>query len=215
MHEGTDMASDPQRGGGWRGSPWRIAAWGTAALVLLLPLVAMQFTAEVDWDGADFIFAGVLICSVGLTYELAVRKTSSAPYRAGVAVALAAAFLLVWATGAVGIIGSERNPANLMYGGVLAVATIGAVIARFRPRGLAFAMASAGLVQALVGGIALAAGLGVGDPSWPFDILGATGFFTALWLLSARLFLSLAKRDRPNGTVGADSGTRSSSTLAR
>ncbi len=50
-------------------------------------------------------------------------------YRFAVGVALAAAFLLVWMNLAVGLIGSEDNPANLMYFGVLAVGFIGAIIA--------------------------------------------------------------------------------------
>jgi hypothetical protein len=37
-------------GSGRRGSRWRLAIWGTAALILLLPLLAMQFTDEVAWD---------------------------------------------------------------------------------------------------------------------------------------------------------------------
>jgi hypothetical protein len=44
-----------------------------------------------------------------------------------------AAFILIWMNLAVGIIGSEDNPANLMYGGVLAVAIVGAFMVRFRP----------------------------------------------------------------------------------
>jgi hypothetical protein len=57
--------------------------------------------------------------------------TDNRAYRAAVGVAIAAAFILVWMNLAVGIIGSEDNPANLMYGGVLAIGIIGAVIARF------------------------------------------------------------------------------------
>ena len=37
------------------------------------------------------------------------RKTGDAAYRTAVGVALAAAFLLIWVNGAVGIIGSENN----------------------------------------------------------------------------------------------------------
>jgi hypothetical protein len=46
MHEGQAMAGDTENGGGQRGSRWRIAAWTITALVLLLPLVATQFTDE-------------------------------------------------------------------------------------------------------------------------------------------------------------------------
>ena len=55
--------------------------------------------------------------------------------------------MLVWINLAVGIIGSEDNPANLMYGGVLAVGVAGAVAARFRPGGMARALAATALAQ--------------------------------------------------------------------
>jgi hypothetical protein len=86
---------------------------------------------------------------------------------------------------AVGIIGNEDNPANLMYGGVLAVGIIGAVIARFQPHGMARALVATALAQALVAVIALIAGLGY--------TLILTGFFVALWLTSARLFRKAAQ----------------------
>jgi len=46
------MAKNTENGGGRRGNRWRIAIWGSAAFLLLLPLVAMQFTGEVVWDTA-------------------------------------------------------------------------------------------------------------------------------------------------------------------
>ena len=61
------MAASAERGGGWRRRRWRIAAWTGAALMLLLPLVAMQFTDEVNWSETDFIVAGALIGGTGLT----------------------------------------------------------------------------------------------------------------------------------------------------
>jgi hypothetical protein len=159
-----------------------------AAFILLLPLLAMQITDEVVWTVADFAFAGVLLVGTGLIYELAARKAAMIAYRAAVGVALAAAFILIWLTGAVGIIGSEDNNANLMYGGVLAVGLVGAIIVRFRSRGLALAMIATALVQVLVGVLALIGGLGATGPRWPWDVVGLTGFFAALWLGSAWLF---------------------------
>ena len=89
--------------------------------LLLLPLLAMQFTNEVVWDVADFIVAGVLLFVTGLTYKLAAIKVGNIVYRSAVGLALTAAFILIWVNGAVGIIGSENNDANLMYGGVFGV----------------------------------------------------------------------------------------------
>jgi hypothetical protein len=125
------------------------------ALLLLVPLLAMQLTDEVVWDLADFAVAWVLLVAVALTYKLATRRTGSATYRAAVGVALATAFVLVWMNLAVGLIGSEDNPANLMYGGVLAVGAIGAIIARFQPLGMARALSATALAQFLVPIVAL------------------------------------------------------------
>jgi len=167
-------------GSGGCGSRWRLAGWGAAAALLLVPRVAMQFTDEVDWSAADFAVFGAMLAGAGGAFELAVRMTRSTAYRAAVGVALAAAFLLVWANGAVGIIGSEDNPANLMFGGVLAVGIVGAAVARFRPGGMARALVATAVAQALIAVIAAVAGLG--------NIFVSTALFSALWLASAWLF---------------------------
>jgi hypothetical protein len=103
-----------------------------------------------------------------------------------------AAFILVWVNGAVGIIGSEDNDANLMYGGVLAVGTIGAIIARFRPRGMARALFAAAFTQALIAVIALIAGLGA-PVTGPREIVGVNAFFVVLFVGSALLFQKAAR----------------------
>jgi len=187
------MANNSESIDGRRWNPWRIAGWSFATLILLPPLVAMQFTKEVTWTAFDFGLAVVLILGVGIPFELAVRRTRNRAYRAGLGVALAAALLLVFINGAVGIIGSEDNPANLMYGGVLAVALIGALIARFQPNGMSRALFATAVAQALVGAIALGAGLGATAPSFPDAIIYLTAFFAAMWLLSAWLFRKAAR----------------------
>jgi hypothetical protein len=187
-------------GGGRRGRFWRIAPWVIAALILLLPLVAMQFTDEVVWDETDFAVMGAMLFGACSAYELAARRTGNTAYRAAVGVAVVAAFILVWINLAVGIIGSEDNPANLMYGGVLAVGILGALIVRFQPNGMARALGATALAQALVGMIALIAGLGSTGANWPAPIVFLTGFFAALWLVSAWLFRQAA---REQTSVGA------------
>lgn len=157
-----------------------------AAAILTLPLVAMQFTEQVDWSPADFVFMGALIFGTGLLFELASRRSGSTAYRVGAGMGLLAALLLVWVNGAVGIIGSENNPANLMYLGVLAVAAIGAVWARFRAAELARALWMAALAQALVTGIAVALGLGAPEDG-PVELLAINGFFLLLWIFAAGL----------------------------
>ena len=111
----------------------RVAGWSGAAVILLLPLVAMRYTREVDWTLSDFVVMGALLGGSGLVLELATRKSTSLPYRFGVTVAVAAAFLLVWVNLAVGFLGDEGNPANLMFLGVIGVAVAGSLVARSRP----------------------------------------------------------------------------------
>lgn len=194
------MAVNAGSGRGRRPSRWRIAAWGAAALLLLLPLVAMQFTDEVDWDVADFAIFGAMLVVAGGIYELAARMTGNKAYRAAVGVALAAAFILVWLSLGVGIIGEDGHPANLMYFGGLAVGSIGALIARFQPHGIARALFAMALALALVAVIALIAGLGY-PASPPPKILLLNGFFVALWLISAWLFRKVAREQVPAGTA--------------
>ena len=170
------------------------------AFILLLPLLAMQFTDEVVWDLADFVVAGALLLGTGFTYELVARKGGNIAYRAAIGIALAAGLLLVWANLAVGIIGNEDNPANLMYFGVLAVGIIGALIARFRPRGMARALFATALAQTSVAVIALVAGLG--SPwSGPLELSLLNGFFVALFVGSAWLFRRAAHGRPEQGAV--------------
>jgi len=201
MHGGKTMAGNAENGGGRRGSRLRIAAWAAAALILLLPLFAMQFTDQVVWEVADFAVFGAPLVGASVTYELAARMTGNAAYRSAVGVALAAAFILVWVNGAVGVIGTGHDDSNLMYGGVLAVGIIGAIIARFQPHGMARALFATALAQALIAVIALIAGLGSTGPIWPQDILILTGFFAALWLTSAWLFRKAARGGPERGAA--------------
>jgi len=85
------------------GRLWRVGLWGLIAALLLLPLVAMQFTTEVVWDSADFAFAGLLLVGAGLLFELAARATRSLMWRLAVGAGLLLGVLLVWADAAVGV----------------------------------------------------------------------------------------------------------------
>lgn len=185
MHKGNTMADYSETGSARRGIPWRAIAWSIAGLLLMAPMVAMQFTSEVNWGIEDFVFAGIMIIGTGLLFEAAVRVTTSNAYRAGVAVALGIAFFLIWVNLAVGIIGTEDDPLNLMYGGVLAVAFAGALIGRFRATGMARAMTAAAVAQF---GVAVAAQI-AGHFTWVI-----TALIVALWLLAGWLFRSAAEQ---------------------
>jgi hypothetical protein len=152
------------------------------AAVLLVPLVAMQFTDEVDWDPGDFVVAGALLFGAGLAYELVARRAATGAYRLAAGLTVATALFLVWSNLAVGLIGDEGNRANLMYLGVLAVVVIGSFIARLRPQGMATALLVTALAQMVVGVVAVVAGWGA-----PRTLL-VNGFFAALWVGSALVF---------------------------
>jgi hypothetical protein len=158
------------------------------AFILLLPLLAMQFTDEVVWDLTDFAVGGALLFGAGLTYELVARKTCNIAYRAAVGVAVAATLIVVWVNLAVGLIGSEDSPANLMYVGVLAVGIIGAIIVRLQSHGMARALFATALAQALVAVIALITGMDQYPGSSVSEIVNLNVFFVALWVGSALLF---------------------------
>lgn len=180
--------------GGRRGAiPWRLLGWGIAAALILLPLVAMQFTSEVAWTGSDFVFAIVLIGTVGLLFELAVRMSKNWAYRGGVACALAAAFLLLWINGAVGIIGDEDNAYNLLFLCEIPVALLGSIVARFRAGGMAIAMFAAGLTHIILGALAA---LGLGGPVEAKEVV-LTLLFAAPWLVSGALFRKAAETPQP------------------
>ncbi len=191
------MTARADMGGGQRARLWRTVGWGIVALILLALLVAMRFTDEVAWDAFDFAAMGALLGGVGLGVELAIRKTRNAAYRTGATVALAATFLLVWVNGAVGVLGSEDNPGNLMYGGVLAVGIIGAITAQLRPHRMARALVATATAQTLVALIALLGLSGLTEHIRPEDVLLGTGFFAMLWLTSAWLFHKAAGEREP------------------
>ena len=76
------------------------------ALILLIPLIAMQFTDDVKWTLFDFIVAGVLLLVTGLMGELVIRKINKIKHRIVIYLAILIAFLLIWAELAVGIFGT-------------------------------------------------------------------------------------------------------------
>jgi len=181
------MAVTAGNGGAGHGLRWRVALWGLAALMLLAPLVAMQFTPEVAWGGADFLVFGTMLVIACGSFELAARMAGSGSYRAAAGVAIGTAFLIVWASLAVGIVGDEGNPFNLMFAGVLAIGLLGGFATRFQARGMA------GVLLAMAYAHALAAGIGAFSDH---ASLAPNAVFVALWLVSAALFRKADKAPR-------------------
>ena len=158
----------------------RRLVWGGAAVLMLLPAAAMPFTAEMNWTAGDFIVWGGMLLAACAAYEIAARVARSNAYLAAAGVAVAGAFFMTWVNLAVGIIGSENNPANDMFFWVIAVGVIGALVTLLRARPMAWVMAAVAVAQVAVCAYAWFAGLGY--------VFVFTGLMCAVWIASARLF---------------------------
>ena len=120
-------------------------------------------------------------------------KTENANYKTALVLAIATVLILFWVIGAVGVLGADGDPADLMYIGVLAVGVTGAIIVRFQPMGMARAMITMAFAQALVAVIALIIGKQDAPYMSVFEIVSLNGFFVTLFLGSARLFQKSAR----------------------
>ncbi len=73
------------------------------SIVLMLPLIGMQISTDVDWGVIDFAIMGTLLLGTGLTFVLITRKIKNTKHRIILGICLLLAFLYVWAELAVGI----------------------------------------------------------------------------------------------------------------
>ncbi len=166
-------------------------------LILMIPLVAMQFVEGWNWSLIDFIAAGALIFGTGLSYELISRKGSTTKYKIAAGIAIGAAFLLIWINMAVGFIGSGANLPNVMYFGVICLGMIGATVARLQPKGMAYTMFAMATAQFLVPVVALIVVRPVLDePAGIIGVFMLNLFFVMLFFISGLLF-----RHSSNGNV--------------
>jgi len=78
----------------------------SVGMLLLIPLVAMQFSSEVDWNVFDFIVAAILLGALGVGIELALRVIKHPKIRLLWIAVIVLVFLLFWIELAVGVFGS-------------------------------------------------------------------------------------------------------------
>lgn len=71
-------------------------------IILSIPLIAMQFTSEVNWTLSDFVIMGALLFGTGFLY-VQVARVIPRKYRVLIGIAFALVFLYIWAELAVGI----------------------------------------------------------------------------------------------------------------
>ncbi len=163
----------------------RIVGWSMATLFLLLPLVAMQFTDEVNWGPEDFLFAAILLGGSGLICELALRRSSDNTYRVGVLLALASTFLLIWSNAAVGFVGSGANAVNVLYFALPVIPFLGGLVSRFTARGMYLTMIITAIAQASIALFAFATDQVGADEHGA--ILAINAIFILFWSASAVL----------------------------
>ncbi|NJC40409.1 signal transduction histidine kinase [Brevundimonas alba] len=161
----------------------RMVVWGGAVVAWLIPLAATLF-AGLPWTPFDFIAWGVMLGVAAGLAELGLRLSGQLAYRAGVIVAVGTSFLITWSNLAVGIIGNENNPLNQIFFAVIAIAIVGACVARFRAKGMALAMVVTAAAQFGTGFVALA---------YEHIVFAIVGVFSLGWLLAAWLFREAAR----------------------
>jgi len=81
-----------------------VSVFVVTVLIPMLPLVAMQFSEEVDWKLPDFVVIGAILIGAGLAFVFTARRVDNVARRLALAAAFFLALLYVWAELAVGVI---------------------------------------------------------------------------------------------------------------
>ena len=78
----------------------------TIICFLCIPLIAMQFTKEVNWTLADFAVAAILLSFIGFLIDISIHALSNKTLRFVIVLLIGLTGILVWAELAVGLFGS-------------------------------------------------------------------------------------------------------------
>ena len=116
--------------------------------------------------------------------------SKSRAYQAGIAVAIIVSFLVVWTT----IVRDDGSGAGFFM--VILAIGVGWFAAWFSPAGMARTMVGVAIMQALLGMLIATAPVTAAVPNGPSNALLFSGFFIALWLISANFFRIASKRDQ-------------------
>lgn len=84
----------------------RLAMLIIIVVILLIPLIAMQFTSEVEWSFFDFVIAGALLLLTAALLDLVFKRVKQKKKRIAIGVVVVVMLLLIWAELAVGLFGT-------------------------------------------------------------------------------------------------------------
>lgn len=159
-----------------------------AFAIILIPLIAMQFSQEVNWDMFDFLIAWILIFGAGFTFQLISMKTEAISYKIATGLAVFASLAILWVNGAVGIIGNENNPVNFLFGFVLAMVILGSFIAQLEAKAMSRVMLSTAATHLLVSLIGGSLHVSQNPGASISGVININLIFVVLWGLSALFF---------------------------
>jgi len=116
------------------------------------------------------------------------KITNRAAYLSALAITLFSTLFLMVVIGAVGLIGVEGDPFDLLYFVVVTVGVLGAFTTRLRAEGMKYTLSAMAATQAIIVIVALIVGKQHVEVSSVTEILLLNGFFIALQLSAAKLF---------------------------
>lgn len=84
-------------------SSLRLLFWSELASLLVLRLIAMQFTDEVRWSAFDFTAAAFILAGTGVGIEVAVLSLTRPTVRAVAVMGIISCATFIWVDSAVGL----------------------------------------------------------------------------------------------------------------
>ena len=159
-----------------------------SASLLLIPYAASFITEEMEWTASDYFIVWVMLFVTGTFYAFISRLSSGLIYRSAVAVSCFTGLFMVWSNLAVGIIGNEDNPVNLVYFILIMVGLIASFAVRFKPRGLAYVTGGMAIALAVIAAYAIIAGYHHAPESSLTQIVGVHMIFITPLSIAAILF---------------------------
>ena len=75
-------------------------------ILLLIPIIVMQLTDEVNWSFFDFIIMGIMLSITGLSLRIIIKKIKYYKYRNIFIAIIVMIFILIWAELGVGLFGT-------------------------------------------------------------------------------------------------------------